>query len=1149
MSRIKCAENQRAVLRPGLATCGHWTLIAFWLSVLVQSPAALAQPALDTAIEKLVAEAAELDELEAPKNPPVFTRPHPALVGVGGDLAPAVLDRMSGKFTGNEYRDTYIRWHLMEIIKRSDEGAPGSLRREAPRIIKLINSMPGPLQLPLLQEWKDEPEEISRQYHALLHQTRVVVGYPPFERVYYGDQAVPHMDPQRRAKVAPILKELERLRPMWKRILDQKAITRNDRVSRVNWIVRQYRGELVYALLLTGDPSVPERAVQAVGRAVQKKDRAAFDILSFMYLAAFNGVLDRYPSDSLRGVGQSLESVARTAEAYALYRDGEFEIPKWAPRHERSFADYAFHLVHMLKDEPARYVGRAGAAGYTEPPESPAAWAPYTNEAETSGLKPEDAARAPVKPEDLSIELIRQATQMAVDALYRVEPRYTFPDEHRLHRIWHSGRWGAHPVWQETIHEMGNHALACWALLSAGESYQNPRIRRRLNWVLSEDAPFTYDRGMRAHMLAQMPHQVWAPWVRRESLWFSGAITAAGNFDYQWIGPAIEGPGDHANGQYGVLGLWGLQQAEYPVSDKAWQTIDAYWRGAQNKETGGWAAVAPDDKNTQAGVQKTKTSGPMTAGGVMVLSLTDRYLRGRSYVDVPAGQPPASLTRGLEWLDKNFSMTDQSEASDFFYYMWTIQSVGHASGYRTFNGLDWYRQVTARLLSLQRKDGTWVGSKGTVLSTGFALLYLARANAPLAVAKVRFDGSWNNRPHDLLNFVEWASDEYEVPLFWQIADPQQPLHELIEARMLYLASDGQISLNAEQVDGLRRYIEAGGLLVLVPEGSNRAAFVNSSAKLAQDLFGSGAKFDALPPDHALYNLHHRAASVKLAAVSNGVRPLIVRFQTDVARDLQTRDMSRPDAFHAMSNLYLFVTGKDFARPRLDTNHVPQRNSSPKSKLLAARIRHGGTFDPEPHATRRLATILANHHDLDFKMDVLDPKDLGESHRIAFLTVTPDASVDEAQAAALKRWIEAGGTLWIDAAGGGLDAGQKADEILQQIWPEARRKAMPVQHPILSGQGLAGGYDNRNVSYRKMFVQKAGPVSRARLTHIEHNGRVAIVFSGEDLIGGLAGLMHWDIFGYTPDSATQLIINGLLSATGAPGNLAAGEAEAPAKNNP
>ena len=44
-------------------------------------------------------------------------------------------------------------------------------------------------------------------------------------------------------------------------------------------------------------------------------------------------------------------------------------------------------------------------------------------------------------------------------------------------------------------------------------------------------------------------------------------------------------------------------------------------------------------------------------------------------------------------------------------------------------------------------------------------------------------------------------------------------------------------------------------------------------------------------------------------------------------------------------------------------------------------------------------------------------------------------------------------------------------------------------------------------------------------------RAAIVLSLEDLTCGLAGLDHWNIFGYTPASARRLVVNGALVAAG------------------
>jgi hypothetical protein len=56
------------------------------------------------------------------------------------------------------------------------------------------------------------------------------------------------------------------------------------------------------------------------------------------------------------------------------------------------------------------------------------------------------------------------------------------------------------------------------------------------------------------------------------------------------------------------------------------------------------------------------------------------------------------------------------------YYLWTIQNVGQASGYRRFNKVDWFREATAKLLNEQQGAGNWKGPKGDVVSTSFALL-------------------------------------------------------------------------------------------------------------------------------------------------------------------------------------------------------------------------------------------------------------------------------------------------------------------------------------------------------------------------------------------------------------------------------------------
>jgi len=728
-----------------------------------------------------------------------------------------------------------------------------------------------------------------------------------------------------------------------------------------------------------------------------------------------------------------------------------------------------------------------------------------------------EAAEPKFTPESITLPEIESSIEKAVDALYEMKPRYTIPPFSRHH----------HRRWRRYYStELGNHALAAWALLATGESYQMPNLYRRINLVLTYDLPFTYFRGMRAQMLAQLPRARWTQWVVRDASWFTGAVTTRGNFEATWTGGRSDAFGDHANGQYGVLGLWACERSGYPISNRIWRAIDQHWRRAQDPKTGGWA-IGEVGKAKQA--FEARVSGPMTAGGVSVLSLTERYLYGPKLTDVGKESMSDELRKGIDWLDSNFSLEDKAEQEDFYYYMWTIQRVGHVTGYRTFNDIDWYRHVTARLLNMQKDNGRWDGPKGELLSTGFALLYMAQARRPLAISKIRFDHRWNNRPHDVLNFVNYASDVFEAPFTWQIAELDQPAHELIESPMLYLATHESFGLENRQIENLRKYIDAGGLLVCVPEGRRTGDSLRSYRNLAERLFGRDADPVRIDRDHPFYSLHSPLSpAVKMQVVHNGVRPVMILFNRDIGMQLQTNDRVRTDSFVALSNIYLYVSGMNPRRARLDTHYVVQQVENPKNKLAAARVKHAGRYDPEPGAMRQVKATLANRHNVDLSYDVKAAGELDEE-KIAFLTTVGDGELTPADAAALRKWLEAGGTLWIDAAGGDKKASDNAFALAEQILPETRTTPLGNDHPIITGDGLFLGNDNTSVRYRLFALRRLGVVTQHRLAAMQIHERPAIIISGEDLTAGLVGLRHWEIFGYSPESAMDLVVNGCLHA--------------------
>lgn len=320
------------------------------------------------AVAKLVAEANDLDNFEAIKNPPVFTRPHPALKEFGPETATEALNYSLQQLAGNEYRDTYIRWHLLWVISK----VPDDERKATgPKLTALARMLPGPLNVKARVEARWEPQEIYDKYRAMvghppsLPNLQIVVGYPPFQRVIGPPESIKYLDAAtlenyERAKAAlPALQEAYKKRVaeadklyggQFKYIRDEGAVAFNARLRAMTEVMRHYRGLLIYAMISSGDPETAKLVMAEVCKRAKAKDGITFDLLSYLYLAAFDGVLGRYDKATLQELSKMLESTARESQDYVSYGGAT-----------RNFADAAFHLIELLKD----------GGGFFEPDEAP----------------------------------------------------------------------------------------------------------------------------------------------------------------------------------------------------------------------------------------------------------------------------------------------------------------------------------------------------------------------------------------------------------------------------------------------------------------------------------------------------------------------------------------------------------------------------------------------------------------------------------------------------------------------------------------------------------------------------------------------------------------------------------------------------------
>ena len=1159
---------RRTLTIPFFLACGL-LLLAFTTRPVVADDF---QAELDAAVKQLRVESENLDKAEpAADVKPKYDRPHPLVRGWGPDRAAAVLKTITDKHSGDDQRDAYLRYHLIYVVEKHliDALAPCYGENQAfdaskfapdPEVIRRLDSLPSTIPAPAVQAaWREEliyePLEIRKQWERLRGSTVVEVGVPPFTERFYGTDALPHVSGARKQQVEQIVQQMKALEKQYTTTRDRDAVEYNKLVSNINLVLREYRARVVLVLLQSGQDKFLRDVLQATEAAVKADSKVAFDLLDAVYLATFDGYMALFDEQTLSRFGRDLERLGASHEQWVWYEriDGG---PRRRQIDVRNFAEAVFTLSQLMQayykvEWMARTADRdrafaAVAESVSSPPARPKS--PFIADQLTARNVQEAIARATHALNEPAGETQAKRFLPYTEPGSRRQSRGEVP--RRITDPLEDGRWGNDDN-QWEVNRAGNQALAAWAQLETGGHYLSPQLYRRLYWSLSRDTRSVFDRSMRLQMLGNLPSEEFNTWVRRDALGLYASLTHKGNF-LEVNPPVTENErnagrseaypwGDHANGSYGVLGLWAASRAGADANLQAIAAIDQHWRATQDQTTGGWAILPLNVPGVDAKLAGgTDVSASMTAAGLATLTLTERYLRGDEMASLGSRGRSPELDKGLAWLDKNFTLpSDETykegsrnrQLIDFYYFMWTMQRVSRATGYQSFNDINLSRTVTAEILNRQNADGTWsdkTGRSSDLVSTAFAMLYLADALQPAGIAKLRFDGPWDNRPNDIWNFADYASDVFESPVTWQIVTPVEPLPALVASPILYLATDDDATIDDKGLQNLRDYVHAGGLIMLNADG-NKPKARTTLERLANALFPDLPVAD-LPRDHPIHSILYDV-DLPTRAVTNGVRPLILLPGRDLSEALQ-KDETNEDAFKYLTNVYLYSVGRVTRRSRLDDDYLVLKPDAAKSLLSikAARLDLGPGSNPEPLALPQLRAFMVQRHLVDLALTTVKPEALSADTRLAFLSVTEGVTLTPDQGQKLMAWVESGGTLVVDAAGGSAEAGRAMGDILATLAGGQGGHVIASFDPLINGQGLGDtAHDNSRVAFNRFttFTRRVGnsPLLRA----IDVDGRPGIVFSNEDLSATLAGVDHWGLQGYTVEAARKLVANIVLAA--------------------
>jgi hypothetical protein len=446
-----------------------------------------------------------------------------------------------------------------------------------------------------------------------------------------------------------------------------------------------------------------------------------------------------------------------------------------------------------------------------------------------------------------------------------------------------------------------------------------------------------------------------------------------------------------------------------------------------------------------------------------------------------------------------------------------------------------------------------------ICDASFAMLFLVRGRAPVAVNKLDYSAvpaaaapadpnanplavarlataaekpaPWNQRPRDVANAVRWIGRQLELDLNWQVVNLSVSAEELMDAPIVYLAGNQAIVLDDAQVDKLRAYVEMGGLIVAHADCGS-AAFTASMRSVAERMFPA-YKFRELPADHTIYRNLFNASKWKqkpqVQGLSNGARELILLIQNgDPARLWQTRAVKgKEEAWELAANIFRSTfESRETLRFKGDTHLVHVDPDRPAARSVAiARLSYRGNWDPEPAGWRRLAAILHNEFSVDLAVEPVKPG-VGKlaAYKIAHLTGTGKLPLDDAAVAEIRGFVKGGGRLVIDAAGGSADFAEAAEALLLRLFPDAKPKVLPPDHPWYQFEHDPIPIDYRAYARRTLL----SGLRTGRLQAVEVDNRLAILFSREDLSVGLVGQGFDGIMGYAPETATRLMARQILS---------------------
>ncbi|MBI5723375.1 MAG: DUF4159 domain-containing protein [Planctomycetes bacterium] len=680
----------------------------------------------------------------------------------------------------------------------------------------------------------------------------------------------------------------------------------------------------------------------------------------------------------------------------------------------------------------------------------------------------------------------------------------------------------------------GPTAMSIYTLVASGIPVKDPKITRALDWLTKPEnqSKYTYCMAFRCLAWYTVNKQLDNKYRKNFEADVEAFIKATPEGSYHYISDPSKPTkiGDNSNSQYGIYAVWTGARAGMEIPREYWDKCLKRWISKQHPN-GGWD-------------YQDQIKGSMTVAGIASLFICIDWLYADKFVKCQGGTDLAAIKKGLEWMDANFQDTVKWLNP---YYLYGVERVGLASGYKYFGEYDWYKAGASLILNEQHADGSWGREAERIISdTCYSLLFLIRGRLPVLINRLEYDGDWNNRPRALANFCRWSEKAFETEANWQIITLKSDVNEWHDAPVLAITGSKEPKFSAEDIEKLRAFVYQGGTLLSITECGG-APFGAGIRNLYKKLFPK-YELALCGKDHLLNTIIYKIPpAIRIHEISNGIRPLAIHVDNDLPLSWQQYQVATGKVnFEAAANAVMYVTDKQF-KYRGSKAWPAEPKTAPAKSVKVARLRFAGNYDPEPLAMQRLARLMAMLYDL--KVDCIPagqatpvvtasqpsgpptgitPAELTADVKLAVMAGTGGFKLSAEEKDSLKKWIAVGGILLLDAAGSKTFF-ESARNLADELFGADALLPLPVSSQVYQIKDMT----IEKVKYRRVTRARVGGIKEPRLLAVLKVDRPMVLVSQEDITGGLVGYASATCDGYEPESAFDVMRNVVLYAASAP----------------